>query len=111
MNARITSRDELVQVCQRVRDERQQHADQGIVPIRICMGASCIASGARDVKQELVEQIASEELSDKVEVCEVGCLGPCSGGPVVVVETYSTNMFELKIVAPLPVNIWAKGEL
>ncbi len=29
--------------------------------------------------------MAAQGLSGKARICEVGCLGPCSGGPVVVV--------------------------
>ena len=65
--------------------EQAQREAAGVLPIRICMGASCIASGARRVQEALVEQIAAQGLSSKAEICEVGCLGPCSGGPVVVI--------------------------
>ena len=68
-----------------VRSEQAKRKADGIVPIRICMGASCIASGARRVQETLVEQLAAQGLTNKAEICEVGCLGPCSGGPVVVI--------------------------
>ena len=40
---------------------------------------------ARRVQETLVEQLAAQGLTNKAEICEVGCLGPCSGGPVVVI--------------------------
>ena len=71
--------------CEQPSPGAAQRDANGVIPIRICMGASCIASGARRVQESLVEQLAEQGLSKKAEICEVGCLGPCSGGPVLVV--------------------------
>ncbi len=84
--SQILSNDaQLDEVRNAVRSEQAKRKADGIVPIRICMGASCIASGARRVQETLVEQLAAQGLTNKAEICEVGCLGPCSGGPVVVI--------------------------
>jgi NADH-quinone oxidoreductase subunit F len=54
--------------------------------IRICMGASCIASGSDRLKAALAKEIAEQGLSDRVSLIETGCMGPCSGGPVLTVN-------------------------
>ena len=53
--------------------------------IRLCLGASCIASGALKLKAELERELAERQLQDKVAVVGTGCLGPCSGGPVLMI--------------------------
>jgi NADH-quinone oxidoreductase subunit F len=54
--------------------------------VRVCMGASCIASGAVKVKEALQESLERHDLAERVRVVETGCLGPCSGGPVLLVD-------------------------
>ena len=49
------------------------------------MGASCIASGALEVQRAMQTELEAAGFGDKAVIEEVGCLGPCSGGPVVVV--------------------------
>jgi NADH-quinone oxidoreductase subunit F len=85
MNAKLGNQEQLTAVREAVLQARAQREADGVIPIRICMGASCIASGARRVQESLIEQLADQGLAHKADVCEVGCLGPCSGGPVVVV--------------------------
>ncbi len=51
----------------------------------ICAGGGCIASGSMKVKDAFVKQLSSNGLSDKLNVMETGCLGPCALGPVVVI--------------------------
>ncbi len=80
----LANEQQLLDVCDAVRQARAQREAQGIVSIRLCLGASCIASGARRVQEALVEQLDAQGLRGKTEICEVGCLGPCSGGPVVL---------------------------
>ncbi len=93
MSEFVANREQLVELCTAVRDEQARHCTSGILPIRLCMGASCIASGARRVQEEMNEQLANQGLGAKAEICEVGCLGPCSGGPVMVVG----NVFYEKV--------------
>ncbi len=85
MSEFLANREQLEKLCASVCDEQAQRDESGVVPIRICMGASCIAAGARRVQDSLAEQLEIQGLGNKAEICEVGCLGPCSGGPVMVV--------------------------
>ncbi len=52
--------------------------------ILVCAGASCIASGALEVKRALLAHLKEKDLS--IPVVESGCLGPCASGPVIRVE-------------------------
>ncbi len=52
--------------------------------ISICMGSTCMAEGAIDIKNEF-ERLAKEK-AIKLEIVSSGCKGPCEGGPVVVVD-------------------------
>jgi len=57
----------------------------GHLRIRLCLGASCIASGAEKVKKALQRELADRQLQDKVSIVGTGCMGPCSGGPVMMI--------------------------
>jgi bidirectional [NiFe] hydrogenase diaphorase subunit len=52
--------------------------------VRVCMAAGCQSSGARPVLDRLNEQLGGRE---DVKVKSVGCMGLCSGGPLVEVQT------------------------
>jgi NADH-quinone oxidoreductase subunit F len=54
--------------------------------IKVCMGGGCIASGSDKVMKKLGECLAENGLNDSVQLIGTGCLGPCSQGPVVVME-------------------------
>lgn len=81
----ISSPEELTATRDRVREEKSSAAEAGQVPVRICMGASCIASGAKQVRDALAEEVNRQGIAERTDICEVGCMGPCSGGPVVMV--------------------------
>ena len=57
----------------------------GLEGTRVVVGmATCgIAAGARPVLNELVKDVAEENLSDKVSVTQTGCIGICKYEPVV----------------------------
>lgn len=52
--------------------------------ILICCGAGCIASGSLKLKESLENEIASANLN--INVKETGCMGPCSQGPVIMIQ-------------------------
>ncbi len=53
--------------------------------IRVCVGGGCIASGSLPVKAAFEEALKARGLQDRISVVGVGCLGPCSRGPVVLI--------------------------
>lgn len=58
--------------------------------ILICFGGGCIACGAVKVKEALEEVLQEQGQKDKVTIVPTGCLGPCSRGPVLVMEKDKT---------------------
>ena len=60
---------------------------EGSGSIRVVVGmATCgIAAGARPVLGTFVEEVAKENLTDRVTVSQTGCIGICQSEPVVEV--------------------------
>ncbi len=50
--------------------------------VRVCVGGSCLASGAKEIGAALRTEIQKAGLADQVAVREAGCMGPCVRGPV-----------------------------
>ena len=61
----------------------------------VCGGTACIASGALEVKQALIEELQKQNLSDEVEVIITGCNGFCAMGPIMTV--YPDGIFYNKL--------------
>lgn len=59
--------------------------------ILICAGTGCISSGAVDVRDTLVEELAKHGLKDKVRIIMSGCHGFCEQGPIFIV--YPEDVF------------------
>ncbi len=85
MSEPLANFDELVSLRDQVVQEKAAQASKGCTSIRICLGASCIASGALEVQKALETELEAAGIGDRAVIQEVGCLGPCSGGPVLVV--------------------------
>jgi NADH-quinone oxidoreductase subunit F len=66
--------------------EKAKKVAQGHKQIRICLGASCIASGALKVQAALQRELADRQLDGRVSIVGTGCLGPCSGGPALMID-------------------------
>ncbi len=58
--------------------------------ILVCMGGGCISSGAPRVREALTGDIAKRGLNAKHRVVEVGCMGLCGLGPLVVIRPEGT---------------------
>ncbi len=58
--------------------------------VLVCMGGSCMASGAPAVAAALRAAIAAQKLTRKISVRETGCMGPCVRGPVVLIGADQT---------------------
>ena len=64
------------------REQLRAEAAQGPQEIRVCMGGSCLASGAPEIAAALKTELQQAGLADKVVVRAAGCMGPCVRGPV-----------------------------
>jgi NADH-quinone oxidoreductase subunit F len=85
MTQRIANLTELSALRDSVRAEQAKQSADGHKQIRICLGASCIASGALKVRAALEKEIADRDLQTRVSIIGTGCLGPCSGGPALMI--------------------------
>ena len=65
--------------------EKERQGQRGI-RIRVCVAAGCLSANAQAVKQSLEAAVSEAGLADSVQVAGVGCLGLCSGGPLVAVD-------------------------
>ncbi len=54
-------------------------------PLMICIGGSCLASGALKVKAALEAELKVQGMEDRVSLVGTGCMGPCVQGPVMLV--------------------------
>jgi bidirectional [NiFe] hydrogenase diaphorase subunit len=65
--------------------EKQKAARKEIC-IRCCMASGCMSSRAGEIKTAMQQAVTERNLSDRVEIRRVGCMGLCSQGPMVTVE-------------------------
>ena len=67
-----------------LKESTKRQMDTGKQEILICCGAGCIASGSLKLKKCLEDEIKAANLD--IEVKETGCMGPCSQGPVIMIQ-------------------------
>ncbi|MCC6123659.1 MAG: FAD-dependent oxidoreductase [Pirellulales bacterium] len=77
---------ELTTLRDRIRAEEAALKANRHQKIRLCLGASCIASGALKVKEALEQGISERGLLGRVSIIGTGCLGPCAGGPALMID-------------------------
>jgi NADH-quinone oxidoreductase subunit F len=54
--------------------------------IHVCTGGGCIACGSLNVRDGLIAKLDQQGLSGQYKVKGTGCLGPCSKGPVMMLQ-------------------------
>ena len=57
-----------------------------VLRVRCCSSAGCLVGGAAELRQALTTAVARRELQERVAITGVGCLGPCSQGPLLAVD-------------------------
>lgn len=82
---RITGPDDLHSWRESLRAARRAWVERGGREVRICTGAGCIASGSLETQKALEEHLHEANLAELWRVIRTGCMGPCFGGPVLVV--------------------------
>ncbi len=85
MRERIADAEQLAALRDAVRADQKEAVAAGRRKIRVCMGASCIASGSIKVREAFETQLREQGVEGRVTLMETGCLGPCSAGPAVMV--------------------------
>lgn len=64
--------------------------------LRVCTAASCRSRGGETLRQSCAELMATAAL----QVKGVGCLGPCSDGPLLALDVGSSgHLFGLGVLA------------
>ena len=82
---KICSVAELGELRERLQDQSTSGSAKEKRQILVCFGGSCLASGAKEVRDALRVALDLEKLGDQVALVETGCMGPCVVGPVVLV--------------------------
>lgn len=64
-----------------------------VMKITVCIGSSCHLKGSRQVVEELQKLISEHNVSEKVELSGVFCMGKCQEGVCVTAddEFYSVS--------------------
>jgi NADH-quinone oxidoreductase subunit F len=75
---------ELSALRERLRAEQVSAKGSGKRQILVCFGGSCLASGAKEVRDALRAALEKTGLAEQVALVETGCMGPCVIGPVVL---------------------------
>ncbi len=63
--------------------------------LMLCSGTGCQASGSKEIKRVLEEELKKRELDKEIAIIETGCNGFCAQGPVMVVKP--DNIFYQKL--------------
>ena len=77
--------EELAQIRDRMKNKVALREGTGEIRVVVGMATCGIAAGARPVLNALVEQVAEQNLGDKVTVTQTGCIGMCRFEPIVEV--------------------------
>lgn len=86
MRTTIASVKELGARRDAARAEAAAEKAAGRKRVLLCAGAGCIASGSLKLKESLEKELAVRGMEDRVRIVETGCLGPCSAGPVLMID-------------------------
>ena len=65
------------------------------IDLLICYGSGCTSAGSGKVKEKFIEVLKEKNISQKVNIIETGCMGPCSFAPVIMV--YPDGIFYEKV--------------
>ena len=107
---RIANVETLAQLRDTLRDQHANLAADGRKQVRLCMGASCIASGAERLREALEQELATHGLARQIEIVDTGCMGPCSGGPVLVIDDVFYERVQPEDAADLVAEHLGKGK-
>jgi NADH-quinone oxidoreductase subunit F len=85
-NLKIATHSDLEQIKERIQKEKGKTKENKKEKVLVCMGGGCLASGSQKILDRFNEAIHASGLDKSVVTVGTGCLGPCSHGPVVVME-------------------------
>jgi bidirectional [NiFe] hydrogenase diaphorase subunit len=64
----------------------KEKAGRKEICVRCCMAVGCLSSQSDEIKKALEKSVADKQLTEKVEIRRVGCMGSCGQGPMVSIE-------------------------
>ena len=111
MSTIIKNAKQLTKLRDAVLEKKAKLASGDHHTIRICMGASCIASGSMEIKKSLEAELEKQGIANRVSLVETGCQGPCSAGPVLVIDDVFYENVRLEDVNELVSEHIVKGRL
>ena len=77
--------EELAQIRDRMKNKVALREGTGEIRVVVGMATCGIAAGARPVLNAFVEQVADQNLGERVTVTQTGCIGMCRFEPIVEV--------------------------
>lgn len=81
----MKSLKELAEIRERMKNKVALREGTGEIRVVVGMATCGIAAGARPVLNAFVEQVAEQNLGDRVTVTQTGCIGMCRFEPIVEV--------------------------
>jgi NADP-reducing hydrogenase subunit HndB len=81
----MKSLKELAEIRERMKNKVALREGSGEIRVVVGMATCGIAAGARPVLNAFVEQVAEQNLNDRVTVTQTGCIGMCRFEPIVEV--------------------------
>ena len=78
----MKSLKELAEIRERMKNKVALREGSGEIRVVVGMATCGIAAGARPVLNAFVEQVAENNLGDKVTVTQTGCIGMCRFEPI-----------------------------
>ena len=81
----MKSLEELAKIRERMQNKVILREGQASTRVAVGMATCGIAAGARPVLNAFVEEVANQNLGDKVTVSQTGCIGMCRFEPIVEV--------------------------
>ncbi|MEA1951252.1 MAG: NADH-ubiquinone oxidoreductase-F iron-sulfur binding region domain-containing protein, partial [Planctomycetota bacterium] len=107
----IKNLKQLNQIRDKALEKQAELAANNHRTIRLCMGASCIASGSTKIKNALESELEKQGMTDRVSLVETGCQGPCSAGPVLSIDDVFYENIKVEDVSDLVGEHIVKGRL
>ena len=93
---KIGSVSDLTALREKLQKENVKTSKDDTQQILVCFGGSCLASGAKEVRDALQDELEKAGMANKVQLVETGCMGPCVAGPVALVGEDRTFYQSLK---------------
>ena len=73
---------------------KERQTQQNKIVVRCCTSTGCQASQSLQVKEQLDGAVKAADMSDRVRVVGVGCMGFCGQGPIVEIQNGDISLFE-----------------